>query len=191
MTSALGRLDDLPRVVMATADTPLERLHNLERAIAAEKDGEGEAPKLYVKRDDTQPIAFGGNKVRQLEHYFGDARSKDADTVLITGAVQSNFCRTCAAFAAKLGMECHIQMEDRVPKNDPLYTQSGNVLVSRLLGAKLTIFPRGEDEAGADAELLGLRAPGHACPAWRRLYWLNRWLRFWGYLVTVFNVRRI
>lgn len=174
MTGQLGQLDNLPRLQMAAADTPLERMHNLERTIAGD---EGSGPKLLVKRDDTQPIAFGGNKVRQLEFYFGDAREKGADTVLITGAVQSNFCRTCAAFAAKLGMECHIQMEDRVPKNDPLYRQSGNVLVSRLLGANLTIFPRGEDEAGADAELEALAeklredgrtpyvihlAPGHA-----------------------------
>ncbi len=164
-----GRLDELPRVRMADAPTPLERLRNLEAQIGG--------PALYAKRDDTQPIAFGGNKVRQLEFYFGDALDQGADTVLITGAVQSNFCRTCAAFAAKLGMECHIQMEDRVPKNDPLYRQSGNVLVSRLLGADLTIFPRGEDEEGADAELEDLAqrlrddgrkpyvihlAPGHA-----------------------------
>jgi len=156
MTDHLGCLDELPRVRLAPDPTQLERLTNLEREIAG--------PRLYVKRDDTQPLAFGGNKVRQLEFYFGEAREAGADTVLITGAVQSNYCRTCAAFAARLGIECHIQMEDRVPSGDPLYHSSGNVLVARLLGATLHAYPHGEDEAGADARLeeiaAGLRAKG-------------------------------
>jgi D-cysteine desulfhydrase family pyridoxal phosphate-dependent enzyme len=152
MADSLGRLDALPRVVLAPEPTPLERLANLEREIG----GPGGGPRLYAKRDDAQPLAFGGNKVRQLEFYFGDARDKGADTVLITGAVQSNFCRLCAAFAAKLGWECQIQHEERVPKNDPLYRNSGNVLIERLLGAKLHSYPDGEDEAGADARLEAL-----------------------------------
>ncbi len=145
MADVFDSLDALPRINLASDLTPLERLPNIEREIAG--------PKLYVKRDDTQPIAFGGNKVRQLEFYFGEARQQGADTVLITGAVQSNYCRTCAAFAARLGMDCHIQMEDRVPDTDPLYRTSGNVLVARMLGATLHSYEHGEDEAGADARL--------------------------------------
>ena len=161
MADVFGRLDALPRISLAPDPTPLERLPNIEREVAGSRLS---GPKLYVKRDDTQPIAFGGNKVRQLEFYFGEARQQGADTVLITGAVQSNYCRTCAAFAAKLGMECHIQMEDRVPDTDPLYRTSGNVLVARMLGAVMHSYPHGEDEAGADARLeelaAGLRAKG-------------------------------
>lgn len=150
MNGGLGRLDDLPRVRLATDPTPLDRLENLEQLVGG--------PRLYAKRDDCQPLAFGGNKMRQLEFYFGAARAQGADTVLITGAVQSNFCRLCAAFAAKLGMECHIQQEERVAKDDPLYRTSGNVLVERLLGAELHSYPHGEDEAGADARLEELAA---------------------------------
>jgi D-cysteine desulfhydrase len=145
MTVGLGCLDDFPRARLTAEDTPLQRLSNIEADIAG--------PQLYVKRDDAQPLAFGGNKIRQLEFYFGEARAQGADTVLITGAVQSNYCRLCAAFAARLGMECHIQHEERVPKNDPLYRSSGNVLVERMLGATLHSFAHGEDEAGADAQL--------------------------------------
>ena len=76
-----------------------------------------------------------------------------ADTVLITGAVQSNFVRLAAAGARKLGMDCHIQLEERVAKSDPYYRQSGNVLLDRLLGATLHSYPDGEDEAGADRNL--------------------------------------
>lgn len=158
MTRAFSRLDALPRAVLAPGPTPLERLANLERAISG--------PRLFAKRDDAQGLAFGGNKVRQLEFYFGEALAQSADTVLITGAVQSNFCRLCAAFAAKLGLECHVQLEERMAQNNPLYRASGNVLIERLLGAVLHSYPSGEDEAGADARLdqiaADLRAHGRS-----------------------------
>lgn len=166
---SIGKLDSLPRARLMTGETPLEPMPNLAREL--------ERPNLFVKRDDLTGLAFGGNKVRQLEFYLGEAQARDADTVVITGAVQSNFVRLAAASARKLGMECHIQLEDRVPKNDPTYKASGNVLIDRILGATLHEFPEGEDEAAADRRLEeiadGLRkdgrkpyvihlAPGHA-----------------------------
>ncbi len=141
----LGRLEDLPRVRLGHAPTPLEAMPNLQAAL-------GCGP-LHVKRDDCTGLAFGGNKVRQLEFYLGEARAEDADTVLITGAVQSNFVRLAAAAARHLGMDCHIQLEERVPKHDPIYRESGNVLLDRLLGATLHSYGEGEDEAGADRRL--------------------------------------
>lgn len=135
----------MPRVRLGGAATPFEHLAHLSRV--------NTGGQVWAKRDDLHGLAFGGNKVRQLEYYFGQAQAEGADTVLITGAVQSNFCRLTAAFAAKLGMECHLQLEERVPSNDPLYRGSGNVLLDRMLGAHLHSFPAGEDEAGADAAL--------------------------------------
>jgi len=96
---------------------------------------------------------MGGNKARQLEFYFGDALAQGADTVLITGAVQSNYVRATAAAAAKLGMGCEIQLEERVAGMDEIYRRSGNVLLDQLFGARLHSYPEGEDEGGADAEL--------------------------------------
>ncbi|MEM7056442.1 MAG: D-cysteine desulfhydrase family protein [Pseudomonadota bacterium] len=142
---SLGRFSEMPRAGLSGPATPLERLDRL----AAENTG----ARIWAKRDDSQGLAFGGNKVRQLDYYFGAALEEGADTVLITGAVQSNFCRLCAAFAAKLGLACHIQQEERVAKNDPLYRTSGNVLIEQLLGAQLHSFATGEDETGADANL--------------------------------------
>ncbi len=118
----------------------------------------GSGVRLYVKRDDCTGLACGGNKVRQLEFYFGEARARGADTVLITGAVQSNFVRLTAAAAATLAMDCHIQLEERVPGTDPLYHASGNVLLDRILGATLYGYPDGEDEAGADARIREIAA---------------------------------
>jgi D-cysteine desulfhydrase/L-cysteate sulfo-lyase len=96
---------------------------------------------------------MGGNKSRQLEFYLGEAKAQDADVVLITGAVQSNFVRLAAACARKLGMDIHIQLEQRVSKPDALYANSGNVLLDKLLGATLHHYPHGEDEVGADKNL--------------------------------------
>ena len=144
-TAALGRLEHLPRVTLLGAPTLLEPMENLSRA-------HGGAA-LWVKRDDAMGLAFGGNKVRQLEFYLGAARAEGADTVLITGAVQSNFARLAAAGARRLGMQIHIQQEERVAKDDPRYRRSGNVLLEHLLGATIHSYPEGEDEAGADANL--------------------------------------
>jgi D-cysteine desulfhydrase/L-cysteate sulfo-lyase len=131
---------------MAHLPTGIEEMTNLRATLFPAGDG----PHLLVKRDDNTGVAMGGNKVRQLEFYLGDAVEAGADTVLISSAVQSNYMRTCAAMAARLGLECHLQLEERVPKNDPLYRTNGNVLLDRIAGAHLHSYPEGEDEAGAD-----------------------------------------
>ena len=113
---------------------------------------------LLVKRDDCTGLAFGGNKVRQLEFYMGAACSESADTILITGAVQSNFVRLAAAAARKLGMNCHVQLEERVATTDPCYRKSGNVFLDKLFGATLHSYPDGEDEAGADHQVREIAA---------------------------------
>jgi len=142
----LGRLDDLPRARLFSGTPPVEAMPNLEKTL----DTSGN---LFIKRDDCTELAFGGNKVRQLEFYLGEAVAQHADTILITGAVQSNFVRLAAAGARKLGMECHIQLEERVKKNNPDYHKSGNVFLDHLLGATMHSYPVGEDEYGADQQL--------------------------------------
>ncbi|WP_254436826.1 D-cysteine desulfhydrase family protein [Ruegeria arenilitoris] len=124
--------------------TPLERLDRLSLELGID---------LWLKRDDLTGLGFGGNKTRQLEFYFGDALQQGADTILITGAVQSNFVRSAAAAAAKLGMQSVLQLEERVPDMGEEYYSSGNVLLAQILGADHMSYPEGEDEAGADAAL--------------------------------------
>lgn len=137
--AALARF---PRVRVGHLPTPVEPLPRLGAAHGLD---------LWVKRDDCTGFAFGGNKVRQLEFYLGAARDADADTILITSAVQSNFMRTAAAMARRFGMDAVLQLEDRVPDVDDLYRRNGNVLLDRLVGASFESYPEGEDEAGADA----------------------------------------
>ena len=164
--SVLAGIARFPRVRLGHAPTPIYPAPNLGAALGID---------LWIKRDDCTGIAFGGNKVRQLEFHFGEARARGADTVLVTGAVQSNLVRIAAA--RKLGMAVHIQLEDRVADGSETYRTSGNLLLDRVLGATLHAFPEGEDEAAADAamerraEMLAAEgrrpyvihsAPGHA-----------------------------
>ncbi|WP_127113746.1 D-cysteine desulfhydrase family protein [Shimia sediminis] len=151
--SVLDLLAGFPRVRMGHLPTPLEPMNNLGRRLGCD---------LWVKRDDCTGVGFGGNKVRQLEFYLGRAQALGATQVLITGAVQSNFVRVAAAMAARLGIGCHIQLEERVPDVSALYRTNGNVLLDHLLGATLHAYPEGEDEAGADAALAGIAEDLHA-----------------------------
>jgi D-cysteine desulfhydrase len=144
-----------PRAPLVSGPTPLERLGRLSGALGVE---------VFVKRDDLIGLGFGGNKIRQLEFYFGAALAQGADTVLITGAVQSNYVRAAAAAAARLGLDAVLQLEERVPGMGGTYYASGNVLLDDLLGARRISFPEGENEQGADAALRAqaerLRAAG-------------------------------
>lgn len=133
-----------PKIDILSGPTPLESAGELSRQLGID---------LHIKRDDLAGPSFGGNKSRQLEYYFGDALSQNADTILITGAVQSNFTRTAVAVARSHGMRAIVQFEDRVKSGSAAYKNSGNVLLSRLMGAEIEFYPDGEDEAGADAAL--------------------------------------
>jgi len=149
MTTIDSALERFPRVRLGHAPTPIDPAPRLGAHLGIE---------LYVKRDDCTGLAFGGNKVRQLEFYMGEAVQQGADCLLITSAVQSNFMRTAAAAARQLGMRPHLQLEERVANPDERYRNSGNVYLERLLGAVMHSFPEGENEAAADASLEELAA---------------------------------
>jgi len=138
------RLARFPRADLMTHETPVEPLERMSDLLGID---------LWMKRDDLTSLSFGGNKTRQLEFYFGEALEQGADTILITGAVQSNFVRSAAAAATRFGMKSVLQLEERVPDMDALYYNSGNVFLGRILGAEHMSFPQGEDEAGADNAL--------------------------------------
>lgn len=137
-------IKSLPRVQFLHWATPIE-----EQPVLSERLGLN----LLIKRDDLTGLAFGGNKVRQLEFYFGKILAAEADTVLITGAVQSNYTRVVAACAAQVGLKCHILLEDRVPDVDETYRNNGNVLIERLLGASLHLCTGGLGEDDVDRRL--------------------------------------
>ncbi len=143
-------LDGIPRVRLLDQPTPLERLSRIETLTGHDS--------LWVKRDDAAPLGLGGNKLRSLEFWLGEALAQSSDIVLVAGKPVSNLCRLTAAAAAKLGLDCLILHNDHAPERN-----EGNLLLSRLFGASLEFLgPMEEDErairVAAAAE--ALRAEG-------------------------------
>jgi D-cysteine desulfhydrase family pyridoxal phosphate-dependent enzyme len=101
-------------------------------------------PRLFVKRDDSTGLGFGGNKVRKLEFLMGEALEKKADTVITTGGLQSNHARQTAAAAKRLNLKPILVLRGEQPK---LY--KGNLLLDALLGAELR-FVRASNSEEAD-----------------------------------------
>ena len=140
---------NFPWVKLAHSPTPLEQMNNLSKLFSSEH---GEIC-LWIKRDDCTGLAMGGNKARQLEFYLGEAVAQNADTILTTGAIQSNHVRMTVAGAHKLGLNCEVQLEERVSDRPSEYYNSGNPFLVSMLGAKVHKYPVGEDEEGADRAL--------------------------------------
>lgn len=146
-----------PRLHLAHLPTPLERLDRLTKELGG--------PEIWIKRDDCTGLSTGGNKTRKLEFLMAEAEAQGADMVMTQGATQSNHARQTAAFAAKLGMACHILLEDRTGSKDENYNHNGNVFLDLLHGATIEKRPGGLDmNAEMEAVANKFRAEG------RRVY---------------------
>ena len=146
-------LSRFPRVFLAHLPTPLEKLDRLSKELGG--------PEIWIKRDDCTGLSTGGNKTRKLEFLMAEAQAMGADTVMTQGATQSNHARQTAAFSAKLGMACHILLEDRTGSNDANYNGNGNVLLDHLHGAATSKRAGGMDMAAEMEAVAGrLRAEG-------------------------------
>ena len=134
-----------PRVRLGHLPTPLEPLDRLSAMLGG--------PRIWVKRDDCTGLSTGGNKTRKLEFLMAEAQLAQADTIITQGATQSNHARQTAAAAARLGMHCHILLEDRTGNENDDYNLNGNVLLNRLHGATVS---RREGGADMNAEMHAL-----------------------------------
>lgn len=130
-------LSKFPRLRCGHWPTPLEPMPRLSKHLGG--------PELWVKRDDCTGLSTGGNKTRKLEFLVADAIDKQADVIITQGATQSNHARQTAALCAKVGIECHILLEDRTGFEDFDYKLNGNVLLDRLHGATVSQRPGGAD----------------------------------------------
>ena len=146
-------LERAPRFSCAHLPTPLEPLKRLSAHLGG--------PSLWIKRDDCTGLATGGNKARKLEYLIGDAIAKGADTVITHGALQSNHIRQTAAAAALANLRCEVLYEHRVDNPDADYCQSGNVLLTRLLGATRSEYPKDTDmDAALETRAYALKEAG-------------------------------
>ena len=133
------QLESFPRVPLLYGPSPLERWDRLTEDLGGKVE-------IWAKREDLNSgIAYGGNKTRKLEYLVADALEQGCDTLVSIGGVQSNHTRQVAAVAAKLGFKAVLVQEHWVDWDEVNYEKTGNILLSRILGADVRL-----DDAGFD-----------------------------------------
>ncbi|MCC5479198.1 pyridoxal-phosphate dependent enzyme [Streptomyces sp. NPDC059680] len=143
-------------VPLGTFPTPVEPAPRLAAALGLEPED------LWIKRDDLTGLGGGGNKIRKLEWTVGAALAEGADTLVTTGAPQSNHARLTAAAAARLGLSAVL-----VLRGAPGTSRSGNLALDGLFGARIA-WAGDVDQAGLDgaaAEVCARLRAGGARPA--------------------------
>ena len=119
----------LPRFPLLDGPSPLQRLPRFSAAIGGRAD-------VWVKREDLLPLAFGGNKLRNLELLVGAALAEGADTLITSGRRWSNHCRLTAAAGAKAGLAVHLVLTGPPL---PAGEEGPNQRLDELLGATVHV----------------------------------------------------
>jgi len=146
-------IERLPRFRLLDGPSPLTRLDRFSAAL----DGEAE---VWIKREDLLPLAFGGNKLRNLEFLVGAALADGADTLITSGRRWSNHCRLTAAAGARAGLAVHLVLTG-LPK--PSGQEGANHVLDELLGATVHVTStddRAERAATVDRIATELRKAG-------------------------------
>ncbi|MDO2423983.1 D-cysteine desulfhydrase [Klebsiella pneumoniae] len=141
---SLQNLTRFPRLELIGAPTPLEYLPRFSDHLGRE---------IFIKRDDTTPLAMGGNKLRKLEFLAADALREGADTLITAGAIQSNHVRQTAAVAAKLGLHCVALLENPIGTRAENYLSNGNRLLLDLFNVQVEMCDALTDPAAQLDEL--------------------------------------
>lgn len=149
------RIGAVPRVRLALTPTPLQEAPHLSRNLGG--------PRVLIKRDDLTGVAFGGNKLRNLEFRLARALEARPDTIIVGLDVQSNSARQTAGACNKLGLRTVLVLEGEPPEE-----VQGNLLVDYLLGAEIVFAPTGSAQRMAMDE-----AARHCRDAGGRPYILN------------------
>jgi 1-aminocyclopropane-1-carboxylate deaminase/D-cysteine desulfhydrase-like pyridoxal-dependent ACC family enzyme len=143
----------LPRFALLDGPSPLAPLPRFSAALGASAE-------IWIKREDLLPLAFGGNKLRNLEFLVGAALAEDADTLVTSGRRWSNHCRLTAAAGARAGLGVDLVLTG---PPQPRGAEGPNQLLDELLGARVhvTATDRRAERAIRVAEVAaGLRAAG-------------------------------
>jgi len=93
----LATIEKLPHIKLGLYPTPLVEAPHLSSVLGG--------PRIFIKRDDLNGLAMGGNKCRKLEFALGKAKEEGTTAVISTASSQSNWCLQLAAAARKIGMK--------------------------------------------------------------------------------------
>ncbi len=146
------RLPDLPRYPLLDGPSPLQPAERFADAL-------GGGFELWLKREDLLPLAFGGNKLRNLEFLLGEALGEGADVLVTSGRRWSNHCRLTAAAGARAGLDVQLVLSGPPAPGG----ESANGRIARLLGAtvhQLETADRAAREAREAEVVAELRAAG-------------------------------
>jgi 1-aminocyclopropane-1-carboxylate deaminase/D-cysteine desulfhydrase-like pyridoxal-dependent ACC family enzyme len=141
----------LPRFRLFDGPSPFHRLPRFSAVL-------GGGAEVWIKREDLLPLAFGGNKLRNLEFLVGAAVADGADVLVTSGRRWSNHCRLTAAAGAAAGLPVHL-----VLTGPPISPPGANERLDRLLGAIIHVAAtdaRADREALVDEVLATLWAEG-------------------------------
>jgi 1-aminocyclopropane-1-carboxylate deaminase/D-cysteine desulfhydrase-like pyridoxal-dependent ACC family enzyme len=127
-------IGSLPRFPLFAGPSPMEPLPRFSAAI-------GRAADVWIKREDLLPLAFGGNKLRNLEFLVGAALAEGADSLVTSGRRWSNHARLTAAAGAKAGLRVHL-----VLTGPPTSVPGPNQRLDALLGATIHVTRTAERE---------------------------------------------
>lgn len=132
-------LEATPKASFLVGRSPIHPLPRLTEFLGGKVE-------IWAKREDLNSgMAYGGNKTRKLEYLAQDALNQGCDTLVSIGGVQSNHTRQVAAVAAKLGLKAVLVQEHWVEWDNELYEETGNILLSRIMGADVRLDPAGFD----------------------------------------------
>jgi 1-aminocyclopropane-1-carboxylate deaminase/D-cysteine desulfhydrase-like pyridoxal-dependent ACC family enzyme len=143
--------DRFPRFPLLDGPSPLAAMPRLSATL-------GDRAELWVKREDLLPLAFGGNKLRNLEYLVGAALADGADSLVTSGRRWSNHARLTAAAGARAGLAVHLVLSG--PPTDP---PNPGLLLDELLGATVhqaATDARAEREGLVARVVADLRAEG-------------------------------
>jgi 1-aminocyclopropane-1-carboxylate deaminase len=129
-------LTDFPRYPLLFGPSPVHPLERLTVHLGGAQ--------IWAKREDCNSgLAFGGNKTRKLEYLVPEALAQGATHLVSIGGVQSNHTRQVAAVAAKLGLGARLVQESWVDWPDSVNDRVGNILLSRIMGARVELVDAG------------------------------------------------
>jgi D-cysteine desulfhydrase family pyridoxal phosphate-dependent enzyme len=136
---AIERFNAIPRLNYGVYPTPIEEASRFREALG------GDAPRIFIKRDDYTGPGFGGNKVRKLEYVLAKAVADGAEVAITIGGVKSNHARVTAAMCAKLGLRCVLILNSAAVTYEGLNPAS--LAVDELFGAEVIRVANREERA--------------------------------------------
>lgn len=112
----------MKKIKLASLPTPIRKLHHLSQDFQKN---------IYLKEDGLTGVEVSGNKVRKLEYIMAHVLNNHHDTIITTGAIQSNHTRATAAVCARMNLECHLVLAGDKREWE------GNLFLEEMMGAHI------------------------------------------------------